>query len=284
MNPALPKRAGLKAEKEGLGILERKGGVKKIVAIGRGGVGKTSFIALLAKYLKSAKNRSILLIDADPDQSLADLVGVNLEGAQIKTISDLLFDVRYGNISDRLNSFSLAEKMEYLLNQKALYEGEGFDLLTIGTKWTEGCYCQPNNILKVLISGLEKNYDYVLIDSPAGLEHLNRRITSSVDDIFAILDPAQKAFRHLDRAYRVISEIKIKFTNFYVLGNFRFSSKMADLTGKRNELKYLGELGYDQNVEKFNLHGKSLLQLPENSPIFSSIKNIAVKAGYSNQE
>lgn len=258
--------------------------MKKIVAIGRGGVGKTSFIVLLAKYLKGAKDRSLLLIDADPDQSLADLAGVNLERAQIKTISDLLFDVRYGNISDRLDSFSLAEKMEYLLNQKALYEGEGFDLLTVGTKWTEGCYCQPNNILKGLISGLEKNYDYVLIDSPAGLEHLNRRITSSVDDIFAILDPAQKAFRHLDRAYRIISEIKIKFINFYVLGNFRFSGELAGLAGEKNELKYLGELGYDQNVEEFNLRGKSLLWLPENSPAFCSIKNIAEKTGYSNQE
>lgn len=254
--------------------------MKKIVAIGRGGVGKTSFIVLLARYLKSAKNRSLLLIDADPDQSLADLAGVNLESEGIKTISDLLFDVRYGNISERLNSFSLAQKLEYLLNQKALYEGEGFDLLTVGTKWTEGCYCQPNNILKGLISALEKNYDYILIDSPAGLEHLNRRITSSVDDIFALLDPAQKAFRNLDSAYRIISEIKIKFINFYVVGNFRFCAELADLAGRRNEFRYLGELDYDQNVEKFNLFGKSLFQLAEDSPAFCSIKNIAAKAGY----
>jgi len=254
--------------------------MRKIVAIGRGGVGKTSFIAVLTKYLKT-KKCSILLIDADPDQSLAELVGVDLDKMQIKTVSDLLFDIRYGNISEKLSSFSLAEKIEYLLNQKALYEGEDFDLLSIGTKWTEGCYCQPNNILKGLIGGLEKNYDYVLIDSPAGLEHLNRRITSSVDDIFAILDPTKKAFHHLERAYKIISEIKIKFRNFYILGNFRFSSQPADLAGKRGELKYLGELEYDRNVEEFNHQGKSLLQLPEDSPMFASIKKTAAEIVYS---
>ena len=56
--------------------------MKKIVSIGRGGVGKTCFIALLAKYLRG--KLPILLIDADPDQSLAGLVGVDLEKENIK--------------------------------------------------------------------------------------------------------------------------------------------------------------------------------------------------------
>ena len=57
--------------------------MKSIVSTGRGGSGKTSFIALLAKYLRS-KN-SLLLIDADPDENLAEMIGVNLEEEKIKT-------------------------------------------------------------------------------------------------------------------------------------------------------------------------------------------------------
>ena len=254
--------------------------MRSIVAVGRGGVGKTSFIALMTKYLIGRKKNSILLIDADPDQNLAELVGVDLDKMVIKTISDLLFDVRYGNIDERLKSFSLNEKIEYLINQKALYEGRDFDLLSIGTKWTEGCYCQPNSILKGLIASLQKNYDYVLIDSPAGLEHLNRRITSAVDDIFAIIDPTKKAFEHLVRAYKIISEIKIRFSNFYVLGNFRFSDELLDSIDKKFEFKYLGKLEYDHAVEEFNLQGTSLLQIQEDSPMLDSIKRVAVAAGY----
>lgn len=254
--------------------------MKKIVAIGRGGVGKTSFIALMAKYLKSRKKCSILLIDADPDENLGELVGIDLDRMKIKSISDLLFDVRYDNIDGKLKSFSLAEKIEYLINQKALYEGKDFDLLSIGTKWTEGCYCQPNNILKGLIAGLAKNYDYVLIDSPAGLEHLNRRITSYVEDIFAIVDPTKKAFEHLGRAYKIISEIKIRFSNFYLLGNFRLPDALLDSINRGSEFKYIGKLKYDRTVEEFNLQGKSLLQIQEDSPVFDSIKKIATAAGY----
>lgn len=254
--------------------------MRKIVAIGRGGVGKTSFIALMTKYLKSKNNRSLLLIDADPDQSLAELVGIDLDKLQIKTISDLLFDVRYDRINERLKSLSLAQKLEYLINQNALYEGEDFDLLSIGAKWTEGCYCQPNNILKGLISGLEKNYDYILIDSPAGLEHLNRRVTSSVDDIFTILDPTKKAFEHLERAHKIIAEIKIKFSNCYVLGNFRFRNDLLGSIDKKPECKYIGQLEPDPNVEEFCFQGRSLLQIPEDSPMFVSIKNIASVVGY----
>ncbi|MGD9014514.1 MAG: AAA family ATPase [Candidatus Omnitrophota bacterium] len=254
--------------------------MKKIVAIGRGGVGKSSFIALMAKYLKASKECSILLIDADPDENLADLVGLDLDKLKINTISDVLFDVRYDNINERLKSFSLPERIEFLVNQKALYEGEDFDLLSIGTKWTQGCYCQPNNILKGLIKALEKNYDYILIDSPAGLEHINRRITSSFDDIFEILDPTQKAFGHLERVYRILSEIKISFRNFYLLGNFKFSDELIKMIDKQTGYKYIGKLEYDQSVEEFNLQGKSLLKLNQDSPMFVSIRNIAAAVGY----
>ena len=96
--------------------------MKKIVAVGRGGVGKSSFIALLAKYLKTKPKSLILFIDADPDESLADLLGLDLEELKIKTISDLLFDVRQGNIEEKFKSFSLSQRIEYLINQRALYE------------------------------------------------------------------------------------------------------------------------------------------------------------------
>ena len=254
--------------------------MKKIVALGRGGVGKSSFIALMAKYLKSRKRGSILLIDADCDQNLADLLGLNLGQLQINTISDLLFDLRYGKIEEKMKSFSLQQKIEYLINQRALYEGDGFDLLSLGTKWAEGCYCQANNILKGFISGLEKNYSYVLIDSPSGLEHLNRRLTSSIDDLFAILDPTQKDFQNLKRARKIMTEIKIKFSNFYLLGNFRFRDEFIGLLEGNDEFKYIGKIEYDRSIEEFNLQGKSLFEIQEDSPMFISVKEVASSLGY----
>ncbi|MCK4618032.1 AAA family ATPase, partial [Candidatus Aerophobetes bacterium] len=171
--------------------------MKSIISTGRGGSGKTSFIALLAKYLKP-KN-SLLLIDADPDENLAEMIGVNLEEEKIKTISSVLFDIQKGEVPEELKSLPRPNQIEYMFHT-CLYEGTGFDLFSLGTKWTVGCYCQPNNILKLIIPKLSRNYDYTLIDSPAGLEHLNRKVMSKVNEIFAIVDPSKKSFDNIKRA------------------------------------------------------------------------------------
>ena len=72
-----------------------------------------------------------------------------------------------------------------------MYKGEHFNFIAVGTKWIEGCYCLLDVALKGALESLIKNYRYVLVDSPAGLEHLNRRITSKVDDIFDVIDPSK---------------------------------------------------------------------------------------------
>jgi hypothetical protein len=43
---------------------------------------------------------------------------------------------------------------------------------------------------------------------------------------------------------------------------------------------YLGKIEFDNGVEEYNLHGKSLLELPSDSPASLSIKEILVRAGY----
>jgi len=250
--------------------------MKKIVSIGRGGVGKTSFIALLAKILRG--KQPVLLIDADPDESLAQMVGADLQEKGIKTISELLFDVKAEAVDESLKSLALADKIDFLFSQKGVYEGDGFDFISIGTKWTEGCYCQPNNILKGIIAKIEKHYSYVLIDSPAGLEHMNRRITSSVDDIFAILDPSQKAYNNARNALKLTQEIGIKFRNFYAVANYRFPDKLLGSAEKETGLKLAGKIAFDPDIERFSLEGRSLLGLKDDSPAVLSVKELISKA------
>ncbi|MCS7096436.1 MAG: AAA family ATPase [Candidatus Bathyarchaeota archaeon] len=250
-----------------------------LVIVGRGGTGKTSFVALTAKYFIEAGATPILLVDADPDQNLGEMVGVDLHAAGKKTISELLVET-FLEEGGTTVGVPPTKRIESRIWSHGLYEGVDFDFIALGTKWIEGCYCLPNAALKGALESLTKNYRYVLIDSPAGLEHLNRRITSRVDDIFDVVDPSKKSFDHVERAYRIAVEVKISFKNFYVVGGFRFPEALEDQAKSLVRFKFLGKIAYDENVEKHVLAGESLLNLPINSPAYVSVKRIMNAAGH----
>jgi CO dehydrogenase maturation factor len=250
-----------------------------IVTMGRGGTGKTSFVALTAKYLIEIGQTPLLLIDLDPDQNLGEAVGVDMEELNKSTIADLVSST-FLEEGGTLVGVPPSERIEGKIWEKGLYEGESFDFLTIGTKWVEGCYCLPNAALKKALEDMTKTYCHVLMDSPAGLEHLNRRITSKVDDIFDIIDPSKKSFEHIGRAYKVVEEVKIDFKNFYIVGGYRFPEEMGGEIAKETGLNFLGKIEYDKNVESYGLAGKSLLNIPSTSTAYKSVKMILSNAGY----
>jgi len=252
---------------------------RKIVSMGRGGVGKTSFVALMAKHFIELGETPLLLVDADPDQNLAEMVGVDLEGKGKNTISELLVET-FKKEGGTTVGIPPSERVESKIWSHGMYEGGFFDLMAIGTKWVEGCYCMPNAALKSAMGALTKNYEYVLIDSPAGLEHLNRRIAPEVGDIFVLLDPSKKSFDHVARAHRIIKEIGIEYDNIYLVGGYRFSEALKSKAEKATGLKYLGTMAYDEVLADSILNGTSLLDLPADSPAHISVKGIMKEAGY----
>ena len=252
--------------------------MKLIVSMGRGGSGKTSFVALMTKYRIEVGETPLLLVDADPDQNLGEMVGIDLEEQRIRTISELLVETFLEEGGTQVG-IPPSERIESKIWQRGLYEGKFFDMIVIGPKWVKGCYCLPNAALKGALESLTKNYRHVVVDSPAGLEHLNRRITSEVDDIFNIIDPSKKSFNHVKRAYRIAKEVKINFKHFYVIGGYRFPEELGAEVRKRTGLEYLGKIAYDRNVENYILSGRSLLELPASSPAYRSVRQIMEKIG-----
>ncbi len=253
--------------------------MRKLISMGRGGSGKTTFVALMTKYLIEKGDTPILLIDVDPDQNLGEMVGIDLKEEGKKTISELLIETFLEGGGTTVG-IPPSERIESKIWERGLYEGASFDLIAVGTKFIEGCYCMPDAALKKALDGLTKTYKHVLIDSPAGLEHLNRRIASQVDDIFDIIDPSQKSFHHVERAFRVAREVEIIFKNFYVVAGYRVPAELEAEVENRIKLKYLGKIAYDKEVENYVLSGKSLLEIPSSSPAYNSAKELMRKAGY----
>ena len=253
--------------------------MKRLVTMGRGGSGKTTFVALMTKYFIEKGETPLLLIDVDPDQNLSEMVGIDIHEKGRKTVSELLVETFLEGGGTTVG-VPPSQRIENKIWEVGLYEGEHFDFMAIGTKFIEGCYCLPNTALKNALTSLTKSYKYVLIDSPGGLEHLNRRIASKVDDIFDIIDPSQKSFHHVERAYKVAKDVQIEFNNFYVVGGNRVPQELEAEVAERTKLEYLGKISYDKEVENSVLYGKTLLDLPETSVAYKSVKKILRKAGY----
>jgi CO dehydrogenase maturation factor len=250
---------------------------KIILSTGRGGTGKTTFVALASRYLEVP----FLLIDLDPDQNLADMFGIDLKDRSIMTISDALYDVIQKRKSvTEFNSTPLHNQMEYLLQSDCLYEGKGFDLLTLGTKLIPGCYCVPDDLLKVHIPRLAKNYKNVVIDSPAGVEHLNRKITQDINDLFILLDPSIKSIKHIKRVEDITKSVGIRYEHLYIVGNYEFDPEAENYLRKFTQ-NYIGKIEYDTELREYNLNGRSLLELPDDSPACLSVKRILRDTGNS---
>jgi CO dehydrogenase maturation factor len=253
--------------------------MKTLVTVGRGGTGKSSFVALMTKCFVEAGQTPLLLVDADPDQNLAEMVGVDLEEGGKSTIAELLVStfIEKGGTTVGVPP---TERIESRIWEKGLFESDDFDFLSVGTKWVEGCYCMPNAALKGALGSLTKNYTYVLIDSPAGIEHLNRRITSEVSDIFDILDHSKKSMDHVRRAHRIAKEVDVKFDNFYLVGGYRFPAERGVHAETTLNFKYLGKIAADATLDEYVLEGKSLLDLPSDNAAYASVKKIMKTAGY----
>ena len=253
--------------------------MKTLVTIGRGGTGKSSFTALMTKAFIDAGQSPLLLVDADPDQNLAEMLGIDLKEAGKSTIAELLVStfIEQGGTTVGVPP---TQRIESKIWENALFESQNFDFLAVGTKWVEGCYCMPNSALKGALESLTKNYKFVLVDSPAGLENLNRRITSNVNDIFDILDHSKKSQDHVKRAYKIAKEVDMKFDNFYLVGGYRFPAELSKQAEDELKFKFLGKISPDEKLDDFVLNGKSLLDLPDDNKAYLSVKKILKSINY----
>ena len=253
--------------------------MKTLVTMGRGGTGKTSFVAMMMKFFISQDDAPLLLVDVDPDQNLAEMVGVDLEREGVNTIAELVTEtfIQKGGTTIGIPP---SKRIESTVLERGLYEGDSFDLIAVGTKWIEGCYCLPDAALKGALATLTKNYRYVLIDSPAGLEHLNRKITTQVNDIFDVMGPSHKSFEHVKRAHRITHEVGIAYDHFYVFGGCLFPEELEPMVQEKTGQTYLGKIRFDPLVQERVIAGRSLLDCPDDSPAYRSVKSLLARAGY----
>lgn len=238
---------------------------KIILISGKGGTGKTTLTALLVKVMKEKRRGSILAIDADPNANLAEALGLGIS----ETIADIV-----DKIKDSPNSVPKGMSKDDFINyriQTCVTEAEGFDLLAMGRPEGAGCYCYVNNVLKNVIVKLIKEYDYIIIDNAAGLEHLSRRLTDCADLFIIVTDPTVCGLRAASRIRQLRKELKIKIKKEFLIVN-RIDARGPDLK-KINDLniEYLGNIPEDAEITTLSMNGGSLFFIRDDTPALMAL-------------
>jgi CO dehydrogenase maturation factor len=250
----------------------------KIISFsGKGGVGKSTLLVLMLKYLlEKYKDSNILVIDADPDANIGDLIGQEIHFKE--TIGGKMAEFK-NKIQKR--QIPLDVSKDQIVESEVfntLIEMEKFDILEMGRGEGEGCYCSINNYLKHIIDILAKNYDYVLIDAPAGLEFFARKTGQDVTDLVIVSDPSKMGIHTMKRILEVTKEVNLKFENIWILGNRFPENPIRDILEKEvafikeDHIKLLGFIENSDEIGKMNLVGENLLNLPEESKPYMTAK------------
>ncbi len=241
-----------------------------IAVTGKGGTGKTTISALLVKALKKKNAGSILAVDADPNSNLAESLGIT-PGQTIGQILDAISNPEQG-----IPKGMPKERFIELTVQKAIEEAEGFDLLTMGRPEGPGCYCYVNNVLRGCMDKLVKNYNFVIIDNEAGLEHLSRRTTRYADSLLVVTNPTCVGLRSAERILAIVRELGIKTSRKLLLVN-AFNQDIEIEKISNLDMEYLGNIPLDPEITKLSLTGGSILDLDDSAESISALRKMGDK-------
>lgn len=238
-------------------------GDAKILAVaGKGGVGKTSVSAAMVRLLaKAYPDRRILAIDADPAVGLSTALG--LEAGE--TLDDIRKEIA-GEVTERKGGgvSDILESVKSRLLRTMRHCG-GYDFFAIGRPETAGCYCAVNAYLRQVIGLLIHGYDYVVVDSEAGIEQVNRRVLEKVTHLLLVSDASKKGTQVIRTVKRVADEL-VMYEKCGAVIN-RVPGPGAPDWIDTGGIPILAVIGEDASQTEFDILGKTVFDLPQDAAI-----------------
>lgn len=230
----------------------------KIAISGKGGVGKTTLSAFLAKWF-SKQGKNVLAIDADPDANLGHGLGITNASdiVPISKMKELVAERTESTPGSFGGFFKLNPKVDDLPEKLAVRSGDGIRLMVMGgvKKGGTGCVCPESILLKNLVQHLILHRDDVVImDMEAGIEHLGRGTSKAVDCLLIVVEPGR---RSVDTALR-IKELgsDIGLNKVALVGNkVRGERDRRFLTESLPDYRFLGFIPYDEMIIEADLRG-----------------------------
>lgn len=244
-----------------------------IALAGKGGTGKTSVAGLTVRYLIERKKGPVLAVDADSNSCLNETLGIDVPTTIGRLREESLQAVRSG--LERLGGMSTEQLLEYQV-QQSIIESNGFDLIVMGRPEGPGCYCAANNILRKYTDKLSEAYQYIVIDNEAGMEHLSRRTAQKIDLLLVLSDPTVRGIQTAKRIYGLIDELGLEIDRRVLIINRVSGNEAEELKNLAEKLglSVAGTIPQDNMVFDYDLRGRPIFQLPDNSEAVKTVFSI----------
>ncbi len=249
-----------------------------IAFAGKGGTGKTTICGLLIDRLIKEGKGPILAVDADANSNLNEVLGVEVD----QTLGEIREMIAHAELDDD-NAIPVGVSKQDFAEfsfSNALLEMDDYDLLVMGRTQGQGCYCYVNGLLKTLIDKFSKNYNYIVVDNEAGLEHISRGVLPKMDILLLVSDCSRRGVQAAGRLGAMVSELGLKPTVVKLIINRAPGEELDPGILEEISLQKLDLIGVvpsDEAVYQYDAEGRPTVSLPDDNPVRVAVDGIIKK-------
>jgi len=235
----------------------------KLAVTGKGGAGKSTLTALMARVLRD-RGRKVLLVDADADMNLAGILNVPDQESitPIVELKELIAERTGTRAGEPAPFFTMNPRVDDI-PERYWVERQGIRLLVMGTvrRGGGGCACPENAFLKQLLAHLlVGRTEAVLVDMEAGIEHLGRGTAMGVEAMAVVVEPSRSSLETARRIRLLAPDIGIR--NLVFIGNkTRGEAEKEYIRSGLGGSELLGCVAYAEEIRNLDTREDSLLDL-----------------------